>query len=103
MAFAAARGNSGDSAAYAEIYLFVFGSPLLAAALAAVKWPRGGVVLAAIIEVILVAVTRVTNNGTYTGAITPFVIATTALVMASFAMAWLSRGDGGSRASSSGS
>jgi hypothetical protein len=91
LAFPAAAGNSGDSAAYASIETALIGLPLVCAALVLLKWPRVGVVAVSLLELWFVAATRVTNAGTYGGGLTPFVIGTLIVLIACLAVAWLSR------------
>jgi hypothetical protein len=91
LAFPAAAGNSGDSAAYSSIETALTGLPLVCAALVLLKWPRVGVVAVSLLELWFVAATRVTNAGTYSGGLTPFVIGTLIVLIACLAMAWLSR------------
>jgi hypothetical protein len=74
LAYPAAAGNSGDSAAYASIETLLVGLPLVCAALALLRWPRVGVVAVSLLELWFVAATRVSNSGTYSGGLTPFVV-----------------------------
>jgi hypothetical protein len=91
LAFPAAAGNSGDSAAYSSIETAVIGLPLVCAALVLLKWPRVGVVAVSLLELWFVAETRVTNAGTYSGGLTPFVVGMLIVLIGCLAMAWLSR------------
>jgi hypothetical protein len=75
LAFPAAAGNSG----------------LVCAALVLLKWPRVGVVAVSLLELWFVAETRVTNAGTYSGGLTPFVVGMLIVLIGCLAMAWLSR------------
>jgi hypothetical protein len=90
LAFTAAAGNSGDSAAYASIETVLMGLPLVCAALVLLKWPRVGVVAVSLLELWFVAATRVTNAGTYRGGLTPFVIGTLIVLIGCLVFAWLS-------------
>jgi hypothetical protein len=91
LAFPAAAGNSGDSAAYASIETVLIGLPMVCAALVLLKWPRVGVVAVTLLELWFIAATRVTNAGTYSGGLTPFVVGALIVLIGCLAMAWLSR------------
>jgi hypothetical protein len=91
LAFPAAAGNSGDSAGYASVETVLIGLPLVGAALALLKWPRVGVVAVSLLELWFVVATRVTNAGTYSGGLTPFIVGTLIVLVGCLAMVWLSR------------